>query len=464
MSFSEALELQSLDLALGIQKDDLFLGSIGVESTQDDEMFLDQTYGLNLQETTKGNFGDPGRLNMAKSKSSPNPFIIDDSSEENETMPIDGEVPQGTGVNINRIRSAQQILLDGLKNQNSKHGLSSVSEAGNLVNGTGRSGQGWTPASPTSIGDEVGEKENIAIYMPHDTADNSWMEQDNNDAKEAEEIERLRKLEASLKSRNARNQLSEMEIYQLRRVTNELKLNKRRKEIAERHKEEPIDVMFVAETVISGDSNGSGKLNGGPVEHTVNYQQPLWDPLLNDNIKNKKRRKISRSAREVEEKRREKERGKSRKRRDKLALLNGSSNKKIVTVSKTKKEKSTKKVGKIPREYRSRMKEAGSNDALEAMLGSLAYNDPIQERLVQDDFGLAPEIHERGSKKRQMDALMSIIPNDYDIHKSATQRSDLLRASRSFGYGKVVASDGKWKLKGMKSSLYVPLEFSMVYI
>ena len=45
------------------------------------------------------------------------------------------------------------------------------------------------------------------------------------------------------------------------------------------------------------------------------------------------------------------------------------------------------------------------------------------------------------------------VPADYDTHRVKAEKSDLLSASRRFGYGMVKACDGKWKLKGMKSPL-----------
>lgn len=41
-----------------------------------------------------------------------------------------------------------------------------------------------------------------------------------------------------------------------------------------------------------------------------------------------------------------------------------------------------------------------------------------------------------------------------DKKAARSDRQKLLRASKSFGYAKVKAKDGKWQVKGMQSSLY----------
>jgi hypothetical protein len=45
------------------------------------------------------------------------------------------------------------------------------------------------------------------------------------------------------------------------------------------------------------------------------------------------------------------------------------------------------------------------------------------------------------------------VPTDCDMHRRKVDHADLKRASKRFGFGKVQASDGMWKLKGMKSAM-----------
>lgn len=46
------------------------------------------------------------------------------------------------------------------------------------------------------------------------------------------------------------------------------------------------------------------------------------------------------------------------------------------------------------------------------------------------------------------------MPEGHDTRRLSSQAKDLKEATQLFGYKKVVAEDGKWKLKGMKTGLY----------
>ncbi|KAF5237910.1 hypothetical protein FANTH_10521 [Fusarium anthophilum] len=54
----------------------------------------------------------------------------------------------------------------------------------------------------------------------------------------------------------------------------------------------------------------------------------------------------------------------------------------------------------------------------------------------------------------QMQQIMAGMPEGNDTRHTKTQKDDLIEAVKSFGYRRVMADDGKWKLKGMKTSLH----------
>ncbi|TXB98843.1 hypothetical protein FocTR4_00012656 [Fusarium oxysporum f. sp. cubense] len=54
----------------------------------------------------------------------------------------------------------------------------------------------------------------------------------------------------------------------------------------------------------------------------------------------------------------------------------------------------------------------------------------------------------------QMKQIMAGIPEGNDTRHTKTQRRDLIKAKKCFGYKKIKAIDGKWKLKGMETPLH----------
>lgn len=85
---------------------------------------------------------------------------------------------------------------------------------------------------------------------------------------------------------------------------------------------------------------------------------------------------------------------------------------------------------------------AGGSD----LLINLLHNNAIQDRLAQGDFGVAPVIFENKDKGRMLKELIASVPADHKRHVTNDKR-DLLQASKNFGYNKVTADGGKWKLK-----------------
>jgi hypothetical protein len=88
----------------------------------------------------------------------------------------------------------------------------------------------------------------------------------------------------------------------------------------------------------------------------------------------------------------------------------------------------------------------------------------LQQTNIVDDhhqnagriYGSGPEITGR-NKLDQLNQIFANIPpatDGADRRTIAGDRKKLLAASKSFGYAKVKATDGKWKIAGMKSPLY----------
>ncbi|KAF4961084.1 hypothetical protein FGADI_500 [Fusarium gaditjirri] len=54
----------------------------------------------------------------------------------------------------------------------------------------------------------------------------------------------------------------------------------------------------------------------------------------------------------------------------------------------------------------------------------------------------------------QMQQIMAGMPEGNDTRHTQTQKNDLIEAKQCFGFKRVTAADGKWKLKGMKTPLH----------
>ena len=93
------------------------------------------------------------------------------------------------------------------------------------------------------------------------------------------------------------------------------------------------------------------------------------------------------------------------------------------------------------------------------ILEDLMNNDPISDRLQNPIFNRPAEetISGNQTKTTQFQLLFANIPEPEDALTRGAVRSDkakLRDASKSFGYAKCKAKDGKWLIKGMKSTLY----------
>lgn len=93
------------------------------------------------------------------------------------------------------------------------------------------------------------------------------------------------------------------------------------------------------------------------------------------------------------------------------------------------------------------------------ILEDLMANDPIADRSHPVFRATAnnpePTISGRQVKETQFQTLFANIPqNEYATSSATLDKKKLREASKSFGYAKCKAQDGKWLIKGMNSPLY----------
>jgi hypothetical protein len=98
----------------------------------------------------------------------------------------------------------------------------------------------------------------------------------------------------------------------------------------------------------------------------------------------------------------------------------------------------------------------GRDDVGQMILEDLMNNDPINDRLTNPVFkiGAEPSMPGKHVKNTQFSMLFANIPEGSSRKTALNDKKQLQEASKSFGYAKVKAQDGKWLIKGMKSTLY----------
>ncbi|KAM0134635.1 hypothetical protein ACHAO1_005552 [Botrytis cinerea] len=126
---------------------------------------------------------------------------------------------------------------------------------------------------------------------------------------------------------------------------------------------------------------------------------------------------------------------------------------------KEKEKKSKKGAVKVDRnmkEARFMGQRGGQDDIGQLILDDLMNSDAIGDRLQDPIFNCAPELQLDGprTKASQLQQLFANIPEGSNKTKGKSDKAKLLQASRSFGYAQVKAVNGKWLVKGMKSTLY----------
>jgi hypothetical protein len=179
----------------------------------------------------------------------------------------------------------------------------------------------------------------------------------------------------------------------------------------------------------------------------------------------KPRKKPAKNAREFfyreEEERREKDRNKTQKQKGK-GDKGGKGGRKAVGRGKAaagKKGNGAAKGGKGGNSSRPTAqlnKNDGFDEIGQMFINDLMNNDPITERLQNPIFDVEPEPEMEGRhvKQTQLQRLLANIPEGSNVKEAQSDKIRLQKASRSFGYAQVKAVDGKWLIKGMRSTLY----------
>lgn len=316
-----------------------------------------------------------------------------------------------------------------------------------------------TVYQPKSLDDIVDVKVEFETAMRQGEEEVNWMGQHGED-EENEELENLKRLRQSFQRRNNEGSLTDVETIEMMKINQQIELHKRRQEAANRLN------LRDAMSVSSDDEEDEGD-EGGLRQSRYNQEdeddymiqttervlsqeaeETAKKQKLNSNKKPiKARRKVAKTAREVEKNRREKEREKERKKRARAALSKRAP-------SKGKKPKAGKVAGpRAKKQHKSHMKSSWDDrETLQTLLHDLLHSDFAADRQAQGELPDAPEIHET-RKEKALHALLASVPDDYDTHRAKTERSDLDKASKHFGHGRVKFANGSWKVKGMKSHL-----------
>jgi SNF2 family DNA or RNA helicase len=82
----------------------------------------------------------------------------------------------------------------------------------------------------------------------------------------------------------------------------------------------------------------------------------------------------------------------------------------------------------------------------------MTLNDRISDPAFR--HGPEPAVEGRRGNESQLQILLNNIPEGTSLEDAKSDKSKLKDACRSFGNAKVTAQDGKWLIKGMKSTLY----------
>lgn len=357
------------------------------------------------------------------------------------------------------------------------------------------------PTSPTLNESRKRRRESIA-YSEHqpeidtaeiDTAmqvnedDDEWMHaQGGDDDGSQEEYDNLLTIQNTLnEDLNRKGNLSLDERAELIRVSNTLARMDRLKAAQAQcvEDEEDEDTLFIPETrrrspsiVDNGEGPSTRRENGyNNVDDDAGLASMLQEEFDRDidngsstKLKSKKtRRAPAKNAREVfereKERRIEKQREKSQKKR--AAGGQGRKAEKVKAGRKGKgkeREKKSKKgsvkVDRGMNETRFMRSRAGQQDEIgQLILDNLMNCDPVGDRLQDPIFDVGPEPEIDGgtrTKTSQLQQLFANIPEGSSKTKGKSDKAKLLQASRSFGYAQVKAVNGKWLVKGMKSTLY----------
>ncbi|KAL3423956.1 SNF2 superfamily protein [Phlyctema vagabunda] len=315
------------------------------------------------------------------------------------------------------------------------------------------------PKSQTRNASEkvANESELIDKAMAPSGEDNAWMESHGDD-----ELETLQALSHSLAQKHRSGTISQDEIVELNQIRDRIVVLKRLR--SARNYDEQENELFVPEDDSTLRRYHRERLPYSKESDDASSQGSMedWDPELQEILKDdfarrkgssssskkppRSRKKAPKDAREFVERAEEQRREKERKARQRKKKGKG---KAVPSLPSRDKGKGKAKAG-VPKLTRSMMRE--ENDTARKMLADLLHNDAIADR-VRNGYDPEPKIT-ANTKKSQLDQLIASVPKNMDLRRKGQDKQEILRASKSFGYAKVKAVDGKWLPKGMLSSLY----------
>ncbi|KAF7947862.1 hypothetical protein EAE96_008939 [Botrytis aclada] len=324
--------------------------------------------------------------------------------------------------------------------------------------------------------------------MQVDEDDGNWMHDQGDEGNDTqEEYENLVKLRDALNKDLNKGTLGFTERAELIRVNHTLeKLDRLRTAAArgaeDEDEDEDEESLFVPEERHrmfrnvadngEGPSSRSGDRFEGIHDEDAGFASMLQEEFDDGPSKNqkpkRKRQAPAKNAREFQKREQEKilEKEKAKLQKEKANSGKGGKDKsgrkgkgKGKGRGKDKAKKSRKGAIKVDRNIKDAqfMGQRGGQDAIgQLILDDLMNSDAIGDRLQDPNFNCAPEPELGGirNKASQLQQLFANIPEGSSKTKGKSDKAKLLQASRSFGYAQVKAVDGKWLVKGMKSTLY----------
>jgi hypothetical protein len=428
-------------------------------------------------------------------------------------VPPVAKKPAGKTVkDFNKIMAAQRALLKTMQSNGNGSGKSLFGGSRTLhpyqnqaesSNSHGaRSHFNYT--SPTPNGNFREDPSQVDAAMRDSDEDHSWM----NDESEADdEYENLKALYDSL-VKEERGKITPSERLELFKVQKTLQMKERlraaalQRDAAVEEEEEGLFVPESREDVVNRHrrnrpcpndaSEGEDDENANfemEEDDEATFHKMLQQELNGDGLDGpgepeltksgkprKKRAKAPKNAREFhqrgEEARREKERKKAQKQKQKArGGNNASSSRRKAPAASKGKGKGTRKATKGKKHGTVKNGESllrsghysrynGNDEVGQRMLEDLMANDPISDRLQNPIFNVEPEAPMPGqhNKVTQFQQLFANIPtgdgSEANLKSVKNDKKALKDASRSFGYARVKAQDGKWMIKGMTNTLY----------
>ncbi|TGO33394.1 hypothetical protein BHYA_0248g00010 [Botrytis hyacinthi] len=330
------------------------------------------------------------------------------------------------------------------------------------------------------------DQADVDIAMQVDEDDNSWMhDQEDGGDDSQEEYENLVKLRNALNKDLDKGTLGFTERAELIRVNHTLAKLDRLKTANARGAEnededEDEESLFVPEERhrrfqnVADNGEGPSSRPGDRFEDIYDddaglasmLQEEFDDDPSKKQKPKRKRQAPAKNAREFQAREQakilEKEKAKSQKQKAGGSGGKGGKTKagrKGKGRGKEKDKKSKKGAVKVDRnmkEARFMGQRGGQDDVGQLILDDLMNCDAIGDRLQDPIFNCAPEPELSGTRNKatQLQQLFANIPEGSSKTKGKSDKAKLLQASRSFGYAQVKAINGKWLVKGMKSTLY----------